>query len=174
MRYLLFVAALLTVSLGLWAPNSYGQITPEPVADDEAPQAIVITPELVEAHYAYRTAQLRWQQYRFVELPQQRKELDNGVKLLESQIRMLKRRVRDYRPFLQVGRYSPARTASENDRLTLQAAEQQLKLLKNERINMMRYSRQNAQLHELDVLRTAAFVRRAMATAPRVDNKTQK
>lgn len=124
-----------------------------------------LTPELIEAHHAYRLAQLRWQQYRFVELPRQRQLLDGQVRLLDSELSVLKRRQRDYRPFLQVGRYSPVRTAAENDRIAQQAGELQLRQLKDERINLMRYSRQNAQLYQLEVLRTAARVRQIVAEA---------
>ena len=123
---------------------------------------VVVTPELIEAHHAYQLAQLRWQQYRFVELPRQRRFLDDQVRLSESAIRVLERRLRDYRPLLLAGRYSPVRTAAENDRLTLQSTKQALRQLKTERINLMRYSRQNAQLYRLDVLRHAARVRQVM------------
>jgi hypothetical protein len=130
----------------------------------ESPAVVVWTPELVEAHQAYRLAQLRWQQYRFVELPQQRQLLDSRVRMSESEIRVLRRRLRDYRPFLQVGSYSPARTAAENDRLALQAMELQLRSLRNERIALMRYSRQTSQLYQLDVLQTALRVKQALAS----------
>lgn len=139
--------------------------TSEQVSGEKLPSPMVVTPELIEAHHAYQLAQLRLQQYRFVELPRQRQLLNNQVRQSEAEIRVLRRRVRDYRPFLQVGRYSPARTAAENDRLALLAVEQQLKLLRTERINLMRYSRQNSQLYQLDVLRTAARVLELSAAA---------
>ena len=141
----------------------------EEVAGGALPAPIVVTPELVEAHHAYQLAQLRLQQYRFVELPRQRQLLDGQVQLSESGIRVLRRRLRDYRPFLQVGRYSPVRTAAENDRLALEAAELELKLLRTERINLMRFSRQQSQLRQLEVLRTAIRVQQLMAVAETVE-----
>ena len=45
-------------------------------------------------------------------LPQHRQLLNQQVKATEAEIAMLKRRLRDYEPFLRVGDYSPARTAA--------------------------------------------------------------
>ncbi len=168
MRTLLLTTGLLATLLAF--PYASVMATEEAAKTEDVVGAvvaapIVITPELVKAHHAYQLARLRWQQYRFVELPRQRQLLDNEVRLNESEIHVLRRRLRDYRPFLQVGRYSPVRTAAENDRLALQATEQQLRLLKNERINLMRYSRQNGELYQLDVLRTAQRVRQLVAQA---------
>ncbi len=160
MRYSILTVGLLTSWLAYSAATCAEEVSNETVAS-----SITITPELVEAHHAYQLAQLRWQQYRFAELPRQRQLLSGQVSLLESELQVLKRRLRDYRPFLQVGRYSPVRTAAENDRLALQTAEQQLKLLKHERINLLRFSRQNSQLKQLDVLRAAARVRQIVAEA---------
>ena len=165
MRTLFFSTSLLIACLSWLTHGVQAEEFAEQVAGEAVANPVVITPELVEAHHAYQLAQLRWQQYRFVELPRQRQLLDAQVRLGESEAKVVKRRLRDYRPFLQVGRYSPVRPAAENDSLALQAAEQQLKLLKNERINLMRYSRQNAQLYQLDVLRTAARVREVLADA---------
>ncbi len=161
---LLAVVMLVSCPAALHAEQLPEVIVSEPVA---APIAtpIEITPELIEAHYAYQVALLRLQQYRFVQLPRQRQMLAGQSRLLDSEISILKRRQRDYRPSLRAGRHSPVRTDAENNRLVLQATEQQLKLLKNDRINLMRYSRQNAQLYQLDVLRTAAHVRQLVAKA---------
>jgi hypothetical protein len=164
MRYLIFSASLSIFSLSWFALGVQAQALPAPDAGEVVLRPVVITPDLVAAQHAYQLAQLRWQQYRFVELPRQRKLLDNQLRLGESEIRVLKRRLRDYRPFLQVGRYSPVRTAAEYDQLALQFAEQQLELLSSERTNLMRYSRQHGQLYQLEVLRTAARVREAMAS----------
>ena len=165
MRYLLLVVGLLVafpfaIQADELSETVVGEAASAPIA--RTPK---LTPELVEAHHAYQLAQLRWQQYRFVELPRQRQLLDGQVRLLGSELSVLKRRLRDYRPFLLTGRYSPVLTSVENNRLALQATEQQLKLLKNEQLNLMRYSRQNAQLYQLDVLRTAARVRQIVAEA---------
>ncbi|NOZ38753.1 MAG: hypothetical protein GXP24_00830 [Planctomycetes bacterium] len=160
MRYSILAIGLFTSWLA-YSAAAYA----EEVASETTSAPITITPELVEAHHAYQLAQLRWQRYRFAELPRQRQRLDDQVRLLESELQVLKRRLRDYRPFLQVGRYSPVRTAAENNRLALQATEQQLKLLKHERIHLMRFSHQNTRLYQLDVLRTAARVRQIVAEA---------
>jgi len=159
MRYLLLIASLL-VSFPVVLQ---AETAPEEIFGEAVPTPIVITPELIEAYQAYQLAQLRWQQYRLVELPRQRQLLDGQVRLLDSELQVLKRRWRDYRPFLLVGDYSPVRTAAENNRLTLQATEQQLKLLKNERINLMRFRRQHGQLYRLEVLRAATRVRQIVA-----------
>lgn len=167
MRALQFTIGLLSAFLAFHFADA--RAAEEPAAEEVAGVAvaapIVITPELIEAHHAYQLARLRWQRYRFVELPRQRQLLDNEVRLSESEIHVLRRRLRDYRPFLQVGRYSPVRTAAENNRLALQATEQQLRLLKDDRINLMRYSRQNGELYQLDVLRAAQRVRQLVAQA---------
>lgn len=157
MRTMLWAVGLL-IALLVTPVVQAAEEKPEPVAGEPLPAPIVLTPELIEAHHDYQLAQLRLQKYRFQELPRQRQLLDQQVRLAESELRLLRRRVRDYRPFLQVGRYSPARTAAENDRLALLTVEQELELLRTERINLMRFSRQNRQLYELDVLRTAAKV----------------
>ena len=166
MRALFFTAGLIaSLSTGS-AAKAAEEVVGEPVA---APIAITpeitpeITSEIIEAHHAYQLALLRWQQYRFVELPRQRQMLDGQSRLLDSEISILKRRQRDYRPSLRAGRHSPLLTDAENNRLVLQVTEQRLKLLKNEQINLMRYSRQNAQLYQLDVLRAAARVRQLVA-----------
>ncbi len=166
MRFLL-LAAVLMVSCppALHAEQLPQMIVSEVVAAPIATPAtsIEVTPELIEAYQAYKLAHLRWQRYRFVELPRQRQLLDSQARLADTEISILKRRQRDYQPFLLSGSYSPVRTAAENNRLALQATKQQLKLLKDERINLMRYSRQNAQLYQLDVVRAAARVRQIIA-----------
>ncbi len=159
--------ALVATPLAAQAEEATEESTAEEVQAAPLPAPIVLTPELIEAHHAYQLAQLRWQKYRFHQLPLQRQSLDQQVRDSEAAIRVLKRRLRDYRPFLQVGRYSPVRTAAENDELALQTLEQELSLLRTERINLMRFSRQNSQLYQLDVLRTAARVLQLSAEAQR-------
>ncbi|MEM8945708.1 MAG: hypothetical protein AAGD11_11035 [Planctomycetota bacterium] len=156
MSRFLAIACLLSASLSIAAEVKAQEI--DQVERRPEPAPLVLTPELIDAHREYQLAQLRWQKYRFQEQPRQRKLLDQQVGLAEAEIRVLRRRIRDYRPFLQVGRYSPARTAAENDRLALLATEQELRLLRDERINQMRYRRQTNQLYQLEVLRTAAKV----------------
>ncbi len=129
---------------------------PESVVAERSVPQIVVTSELVAAHRAVVEAKLRWQQYRFATLPQQRRQLDATVRSSEAEIQILHRRLKDYRPFLQTGRYSPVRTAAESYRLTLLASEQKLAQLKEQRIALMRYSRQNSQLYQLDILQATA------------------
>lgn len=163
-RLFAVVSAMVALGFGWSAGDCLAEETYELVEGVAEPAKPVITPELIEAHQAYRMAKLRLQQYRFVDLPRQRRRLDDQVRLLELEVRVLKRRLRDYRPFLQVGRYSPVRNASEDYSLVLEVAEQELRKLKNERIELMRFSRQNARIYELEVLRRAAQVRQAMLT----------
>lgn len=165
MRSFLFGAGLFIASVVAPLTAQAEQVEAEAVQGEALPAPIVLTPELIEAHHAYQLAQLRWQQYRFQELPQKRQLLDQQIRSSEAAITVLKRRIRDYRPFLQVGRYSPVRTAAENDRLALLTVEQELKLLRTQRINLMWFQRQNGELYQLDVLRTASRVLQLSAEA---------
>ena len=162
MRYLLVVGLLVGCS-----GSAYAQDAAEEVVGEKLPEPIVITPELVEAHQEYQLAQLRWRQYRFVDLPRQRQLLDDQLRFSEAQVRVLRRRQRDYRPFLQIGRFNAVETAAEDNRLALLAVEQDVRQLRLERINLMRFSRHHAQQYQLDVLRTAARVQQVMAAAQR-------
>lgn len=164
MRSLLMIGLLVA-----WSTTACAQVSSEEVAGEALPPAIVITPELVEAHQAYQLAQMRWQQYRFVDLPRQRQLLNDQLRFGEEQLKVLRRRNRDYRPFLRVGEYSPVRTAAEDNRLALLAVEQDVRRLRLERINLMRFSRHDARQYQLDVLRTAARVQQVMAEAERVE-----
>ena len=177
MRYSKVAVVSLIVTIAGWTAAAAAAEAVEPIpvaqadsvateesADQPAP-VLVVTPELVDAHRDYQLARMRWQQYRLVELPRQRRALADQTRLLDAEARVLRRRVRDYRPFLEVGRYSPARTAAENDRLALVSTEQRLRQLREERINAMRFSGQQAQLYELDVLRAALRLRELVAEA---------
>jgi len=144
------------------------EAVPEKVIEKVVPAPVVITSELALAYQDYQLAQLRWQQYRFVELPRQRQLLDGQARLLDKELQVLKRRLRDDRSFFRVGRFSPVQTAAENNRLTLQATEQQRKILKNEQIYLLRYSRQNGQLYQLEVQRTAVRLRKILTAAKKV------
>ncbi len=131
-------------------------ITSDLRAQEEAAVQPIVTPELVEAHHALLSARMQAQRYQFVTLPHERRSLDEQIKFASAEIKVLKRRLRDYRPFLRVGEYSPVRTAAESHRLALLAAEQRLRVLKDERIALMRLSRQQHQLNNLEVLHAAA------------------
>jgi len=175
MGYTIRAAIALAACLCLFTPFALAENTQPPADTDEnvvgeiVAQPILVTHELAEAYRGYQLAQLRWQQYRFVDLPRQRQQLDGQVRLLEAEIQVLRRRARDYRPFLQVGRYSPVRTAAENDRLSLLATEQALRFARDEQTNLMRYSRQTAQWFQLEVLRAATEVKQQLAKAYRGD-----
>lgn len=162
MRYLLtmILSATLWVSIGQSA-QAEEAIVGVPVEPKIATQ--VVTLELIQAHQEYQLAKLRRHEYRFVTLPRERRQLDDHVRLTEAEIAVLRRRLRDYRPFLQVGQYSVVRTAAENHGLALVAAEQRLRQLKDTKIGLMRFTRQNNQLYQLDVLQAAT--RLALAKA---------
>jgi hypothetical protein len=113
---------------------------------------IVLTPELVEAQYALQLARTQVRQYQFITLPATRRALDDQVELAETEIAVLNRRLLDYEPFLRVGDYSPVRTAAESHYLALVAAEQRLRQLHGARIDLMRSSRQQYTLYNLQVL----------------------
>jgi len=115
----------------------------------------VLTVELIQAHQEYQLAKLRRHEYRFVTLPRHRRQLDDQVRLAEAEIAVLQRRLRDYRPFLRVGHYSPVRTFAESHSLALISAEQRLQQLKDERLGLFRLTRQHNQLYQLDVLQAA-------------------
>jgi hypothetical protein len=121
-------------------------------AEEQAESQLVLTPELVEAQYALQAARLQVREYQFITLPATRRALDDQVELAQTEIQILSGRLRDYQPFLRVGEYSPVRTAAENHYLALQAAEQRLQQLQDARINLMRSSRQQYTLYNLQVL----------------------
>ena len=134
---------------------TYAEETREQVADQTTLKSIVITPELVQAHSDFQLARLHLQQYRHVTLPQQRRQLNENIKLADQEIKLLKRRLRNYRPFLQVDEFSPVRTAADSHRLALTAAQSQSRQLRDARINQMRFTRQNYQLLQLELLKAA-------------------
>ena len=115
----------------------------------------IVTVDLIRAHREYQLAKLRMHEYRYVALPRQRRDLDDQINSTKAEIAVLRRRLRDYRPFLQVGQYSPARTAAENHQLGLIAAEQRLRQLQDDRLGLFRLTRQNNQIYRLDVLEAA-------------------
>ncbi len=162
MRYLLAAIFSVTwcVSVGELA-RAEEAVVGVPVGSTVSTQ--VVTLELIQAHREYQLAKLRRHEYRFATLPRERRQLDDHVRLTEAEIAVLRRRLRDYRPFLQVGQYSPVRTAAENHQLALVGAEQRLRQLKNEQIGLLRFTRQNNQLYQLDVLHAAT--RLALARA---------
>lgn len=123
---------------------------------EQAERRPVITPELVAAHHTLQLARLRVHEYQFVTLPAARRALDSQKRLAQAEIQILRGRLRDYRPFLRVGEYSAVRTVAESHQLSLLAAEGQLRQLQDERIALMRSSRQQYTLHNLEVLRAAA------------------
>ena len=124
--------------------------------EEQVERRQVIAPELVEAYYALQSARLKVHEYQFVTLPAARRALDQEQRLAQAEIQILSGRLRDYRPFLRVGQYSPVRTAAESHRLSLLAAEGRLRQLQDERIALMRSSRQQYKLYNLEVLHAAA------------------
>ena len=127
-------------------------------AQEEIQGRLVITPELVDAHLAYKAAQAKVRNYQHVVLPNARRGLDEQIRLAQTEINVLRRRLRDYRPFLRVGEFSPVRTAAESHLLSLVAAEQRLRQLRDDRINLMRTTRQQYDLMNLEIVRAAAHL----------------
>lgn len=121
-------------------------------AEEQVAGQVVITPELVEAQYALQLARAQVRDYQFVTLPATRRALDEQIELAEVEIAVLSGRLRDYRPFLRVGEYSPVRTAAESHYLALVAAEGRLRQLQDAKIDLMRSSRQQYTLYNLQVL----------------------
>ncbi len=119
-------------------------------------EQVVVTPELVEAHHGLKSARLQVHEYQFVTLPAARRALDQEKRLAQAEIQILRGRLRDYRPFLRVGEYSPVRTAAQSHRLSLLAAEGRLRQLQDDRIALMRSRRQQARLYNREVLHAAA------------------
>lgn len=168
-KYLLAVL----LGFGFASPSALAeQATNDEVAvsEPQTPQAarIVVTPELVEAHYAHQLALARWRQFRYRDMHRERRLLDDEVQLSRAEIRVLQRRLRDYQPFLQVGRHSPARTAAENDQLALLYTQQALRQQEDARLDQIRERRQTVQLLELEVLHAALKYRQVLAEAPRI------
>ena len=124
--------------------------------EEQAERRQVIAPELVEAYYALQSARLQVHEYQFVTLPATRRALDQEQRLAQAEIQILSGRLRDYRPFLRVGQYSPVRTAAESHQLSLLAAEGRLQQLQDERIVLMRSSRKQYTLLNLEVLHAVA------------------
>ncbi len=125
-------------------------------AEEDAEDRSVIAPELVEAHYALVSARRQARDYQFVTLPAARRALDHQKRLAQAEIQILRGRLRAYHPFLRVGEYSPVRTAAESHRLSLLAAEGRLRQLRDDQIALMRTSRRQLGLYNLEVLHAAA------------------
>ncbi len=124
--------------------------------EEQVERRLVITPELVEAHHGLKSARLKVHEYQFVTLPAAHRALDQEKRLAQAEIQILSGRLRDYRPFLRVGEYSPVRTAAESHRLSLLDAEGRLRQLQDEQIALMRSRRQQSRLYNLEVLHAAA------------------
>ena len=125
-------------------------------AEEEIRGQLVITPELVDAHIALKAAQARVRNYQHVVLPNAQRRLNEQIRLTQTEIGVLRGRLRDYRPFLRVGEYSPVRTAAESHLLSLVAAEQRLNQLRDDRIALMRTTRQQYDFYNLEIVRAAA------------------
>ncbi len=123
--------------------------------EEQVERRLVVTPELVEAHHGLKSARLQVHEYQFVTLPTARRALDQEKRLARAEIQILRGRLRDYRPLLRVGQYSPVRTAAESHQLSLLAAEGRLRRLQDERIALVRSSRQQYTLYNLEVLHAA-------------------
>ncbi len=129
---------------------------------------VVVSPELIEAYRDLQLAQIELRQYRFVELPRQRRWIADQITLAEVQARELNRRVQDYRPSLQFrSDNTPLRNAAENNRLELLATQQRLRQLKNQRIQLWRIGREEYRLRSLQVTLEATRFISIKNAAPR-------
>ncbi len=124
--------------------------------EEQVERRQVIAPELVEAYYGLQSARRQVHEYQFVTLPAARRALDQEKRFAQAEIQILRSRLRDYRPFLRVGEYSPVRTAAHSHRLSLLAAEGRLRQVQDEQIALMRSRRQQSRLYNLEVLHAAA------------------
>jgi hypothetical protein len=152
MRFLL-LALILVLSLPL---ACHAQ---EPVT------GYALTPELVDAYRDYAIARQQLIYYRQVTLPMKRQMVSDATAQTKLEIAVLNRRLNDYQPFLAVGDYSPVRTAAEDVLLTRNAAAQRLRQLQDADLALMRYSGENDELYQYDVLRAVVRVRAAQAAA---------
>jgi hypothetical protein len=138
---------LMFVSSGSWSAVR---------AAEEVESRITISSELVAAQHSLLLARRQAHDYQFVTLPAARRALDEHKRLATLEIQILRGRLYDYRPFLRVGEYSPVRTAAESHLLSLVAVEGRLRTLRDDRIALMRSSRQQQRLYSLEVLHAAA------------------
>ncbi len=122
-----------------------------------------LTPELVDAYRDYALARQQLVRYRQVTLPLKRQAVADAREQTRLELAVLNRRLTDYRPFLAVGDYSPVRTAAENDYLNRNLTDQRLRQLQDDEIALLRFSGENDELYQYDVLRAALRVRAAHA-----------
>lgn len=151
MRFLLAVCLILSLSV-----VSHAQET----ATDYA-----LTTELVDAYRDYAIARQQLIYYRQVTLPMKRQMVSDATAQTKLELAVLNRRLNDYQPFIAVGDYSPVRTAAEDVLLTRNAAAQRLRQLEDADLALMRFSRENDELYQYDVLRAFVRIRAAQAAA---------
>lgn len=111
--------------------------------------------EVLAAYLDYATARQNLIEYRQVVVPRERQSVADASEITAAQIRILQRRLADYRPFLAVGEYSPVRTAAENDALALKVAGQNLRHLQDARIAQMRFAGNPDRLYQQQLLLAA-------------------
>jgi hypothetical protein len=124
-----------------------------------------LTPELVDAYRDYAIARQMLIHYRQVTLPMQRQIVSDATAQTKLEIAVFNRRLNDYQPFLAVGDYSPVRTAAEDVLLTRNQAARRLRQLQDADLALMRFSGENDELYQYDVLRAVVRVRAAQAAA---------
>lgn len=148
--------ALLLLAVLVVCPSVYAQepVLIDPREPQETPR-LILDQQWLAAYQDYRQAYFHMQQYRHTVLPEQRRFLDEQIELTEKEIEVLRRRLRDYRPFLRVDEYSPVRTAAESYELELLAAEQSLRHLKDKRIALMRTKLATYRHYQLEALEAA-------------------
>jgi len=148
MRRALLIAALVSSSITFSEELLH--------AEEQTRGKGVVSAEYLAAYQSYQSAHDKLLLYRFVDLPRQRRALDDQIRLTEIEVSVLARRVASYQPFLRVKQgYSPVRTAAESYYLELIATEQQLRQLRDDRIALMRLSREQSRHHAAQAIRAA-------------------
>ncbi|MEQ8209743.1 MAG: hypothetical protein RH917_07910 [Lacipirellulaceae bacterium] len=94
-----------------------------------------------QAVAAIRNAEQQLHRFRYIQYPRLVKQLDAAIRLAEAELAVSIDRVENYRPFRTFNQYSPAYFAEQTWRLRTLAAQQRLKELREERLDLSRYQR---------------------------------
>jgi hypothetical protein len=95
--------------------------------------------EIAEARRELQLAKIEFRDYWHVEYPRIRRHLDAQIQLTEAEIRIIKERLRMYRPFDRFSTGSAVSWALQDLRMCLLAAELRLRDLWAERSNFIRF-----------------------------------
>jgi hypothetical protein len=95
--------------------------------------------EIAAARRELKLAKLEFRDYWHVEYPRVRRHLDAQIQLTEAEVRVIKERIRMYRPFDRFSTGSAVSWALQDLWMCLQAAELRLRDLRAERSNFIRF-----------------------------------